>query len=132
MRFVAVIALCVASAAPVFGTSQAAQAGRGRGGQADANGFKAGDTVEVDTAFGWVDAQILSADGNNYQVRVGPSTVLKRYPVELHRKGAFTDRDHAVGLYDLKDRVQINMQGQGWIDGVVTSRRALEYEVLFD
>src|SRR5690349_9965848 len=117
MRIVAVIALCVASAAPVFGTSQAAQAGRGRGAAADANGFKVGDTVEVDTAFGWVDAQIVSMSENNYQVRVGPSTVLKRYPVELHRKGPFNDRDHEVGLYDLKDRVQINMQGQGWVDG---------------
>jgi hypothetical protein len=130
MRFVAVIALCVASAAPVFG-SQAAQAGRGRGGPVDVNGFKVGDTVEVDTAFGWVDAQIVAVSGSDYQVRVGPNVVRKSYPVELHRKGPFTARDHEVGLYDLKDRVQINIQGQGWVDGVVTTRRALEYEVLF-
>ena len=130
MRFVAVIALCVASAASVFASSQAAQAGRGRGAAVDANGFKVGDTVEVDTAFGWVDAQIVAISGSNYQVRVpqGP-TVSKTYPAELHRKGPFTDRDHEVGLYDLKDRVQVNIQGQGWVDGVVSTRRALEYEV---
>ncbi len=130
MRFVAVIALCVAAAAPAFGSSQAAQAGSGRGGQVDANGFKVGDIVEIDTAFGWIDAQIVGMAGFTYQVR-GPQGIVvsKRYPAELHRKGRFTDRDHEVGLYDLKDRVQVNMKGEGWVDGVVITRQGVEYEV---
>jgi hypothetical protein len=62
-------------------------------------------------------------------VRVNGIDVAKAYPLELHRKGPFTDRDHAVGLYDLKDRVQVNIQGRGWIEGAVDVRRGLEYLV---
>ena len=111
-------------------TAQAPTNG-GRSGTAprgDINGFAVGDTVLVDTAFGWVDAQIVSAGGNDYRVRVASSVVTKTYPAELHRKGAFTDRDHKMGLYDLHDRVQVNVQGQ-WIEGEVVTTRGLEYEV---
>jgi hypothetical protein len=117
------IILC-ALARPVPAVAQARGAA-----QADVNGFKVGDTVQVDTAFGWVDGQIVSAVGNEYRVRVLTGTVVsKTYPNEMHRKGAYTDRDHAVGLYDLHDRVQVLLQGQ-WIDGEVITTRALEYEV---
>jgi hypothetical protein len=54
--------------------------------------------------------------------------VTKSYPAELHRQGAFTARDHEVGLYDLHDRVQVKVNNQ-WIDGEVTMTRGLEYEV---
>jgi hypothetical protein len=37
-------------------------------GVADANGFKAGDTVSINTAFGWMEAKILKATGNSYLV----------------------------------------------------------------
>src|SRR5262245_15872821 len=97
--------------------------------QADVNGFKVGDRVQVDTAFGWTDGQIVAAVGNEYRVRVPTGTIVsKTYPNELHRKGPYTARDHAVGLYDLHDRVQVNVQGQ-WVDGEVITTRALEYEV---
>jgi hypothetical protein len=131
MRFVVGLLLCVASVTPVSGKGQsAAEASRGRASQTDVNGFKVGDTVEVDTAFGWVDAQIIAIVGNNYRVQLSTGvSAVKAYPAELHRKGPFTARDHELGLYDLKDRVQVNVQGQGWIDGVVITRRALEYEV---
>jgi hypothetical protein len=98
---------------------------------ADINGFRSGDTVLVDTAFGWMDARIVAANGNEYRVSVQAGPVVgKTYPTELHRKGPFTDRDHAVGLYDLHDRVQVNVQGK-WLDGEVITTRALEYQVEF-
>ena len=80
MRFVAVIPLCVASSAPVFGSSQAAQAGRGRGGQADANGFKSATPLKSIPPSAGSTSQIVQVSGNNYQVRVGPDVVLKVIP----------------------------------------------------
>ena len=116
--------LALALARPVAAVAQARGAA-----PTDANGFKVGDTVQVDTALGWFDAQIVSAIGNEYRVRVATGTIVsKTYPNELHRKGAYTDRDRAVGLYDLHDRVQVNVQGR-WIDGEVITTRGLEYEV---
>jgi len=124
------IVLSCAFISAVSAGATPAQSARGTAAVADVNGFKIGDTVEIDTAFGWTDGQIVAANGNNYQVRASNGvTAMKMYPAELHRKGAFTDRDHAVGLYDLKDRVQVNIQGQGWIEGYVMTRRALEYQV---
>lgn len=108
-----------------------ARQARGAAVQADANGFKVGDVVEVDTAFGWTDATIVAARGDNYQVSINGTVVLKTYPAELHRKGKYTDRDHAVGLYALKDIVQVNIRGKGWIEGAVTTTRGMEYQVTF-
>jgi len=114
----------------LFAIARPVAAAQSRGAApADVNGFKVGDTVQVDTAFGWVDGQIVAAAGNDYRVRVTTGTVVtKTYPAELHRKGPYTDRDHAVGLYDLHDRVQVNVQGK-WIDGEVITTRGMEYEV---
>jgi hypothetical protein len=108
-----------------------AQARGAAAAQADTNGFKIGDVVEVDTAFGWVDATILAGKGDNYQVRVNGVAVMKAYPLELHRKGAYTDRDHAVGLYALKDIVQVNVRDKGWIEGAISTTKGLDYEVTF-
>src|SRR5690349_2787633 len=128
MRRLAPIALVILLTVVLPAAPSSAQA-RGAAAQADINGFKAGDTVQVDTAFGWVDGQIVGAAGNEYRVRVSTGTIVsKSYPAELHRKGAYTDRDHAVGLYALHDRVQVNVQGK-WTDGEVITTRALEYEV---
>ena len=132
MRLLATLLLAVICVTSTFeqDLNAEAQAGGGRAGQADINGFKIGDTVVIDTAFGWVDAQILAAADNTYRVRtVAGTVVVKTYPLELHRKGPFTTRDHEVGLYELKDRVQVNIRGQGWMDGVVITTRGLEYEV---
>jgi hypothetical protein len=53
---------------------------------ADANGFKIGDTVEINTGFGWMKATILSMNGNNYRVRsqIGVE-ITKTFPDELRR-----------------------------------------------
>jgi hypothetical protein len=123
-RLLALLALVFALLRPIPAVAQARGAA-----QADINGFKIGDTVQVDTAFGWTDAQIVFGNGNEYRVRIPTGTVVsKTYPAELHRKGSYTDRDHAVGLYDLHDRVQVNVQGK-WIDGEVITTRGLEYQV---
>ena len=59
--------------------------------QTDANGFKVGDTVQINTAFGWVDARVLSINGNNYRVHAQTGAdVTKAYPGELRRIGALT------------------------------------------
>jgi len=124
--------LLLASPAPGAAQAPAAQKPPARAGGApakgDVNGFAVGDTVLVDTAFGWADAQIVAANGNDYRVRVASTVVSKSYSAELHRKGAFTARDHEVGLYDLHDRVQVKVDNQ-WIDGEVTTTRGLEYQV---
>ena len=31
-------------------------------------GFKIGDTVKINTAFGWIDAKVLKVNGNSYYV----------------------------------------------------------------
>jgi hypothetical protein len=54
--------------------------------QADPNGFKVGDTVEILTLFGWTEARILSINGNNYRVHASNGAdVTKTYPTELRR-----------------------------------------------
>lgn len=129
----AVTAAAVVCVFAIGATLQAKQAARATAApQADANGFKVGDVVDVDTAFGWTDATIVAMNGSNYQVKTKQGvTVMKAYPLELHRKGAYTDRDHAVGLYALKDIVQVNITGKGWLEGSVTTTRGMEYQVTF-
>src|SRR5260370_1160984 len=97
--------------------------------QADVNGFKVGDTVQINTAFGWMDAKILAVNGNNYRVHAqSGADVTKTYPGELHRIGPSTARNKAVGLYDLHDRVQVNFEGR-WVDSEVVSTLGMEYQV---
>jgi hypothetical protein len=102
---------------------------RGAAPQADANGFKVGDKVQINTAFGWVDGTITAISGNNYRVRAQTGTeVTKTYPSELHRIGPLTDRDRAVGLYELHDKVQVNVDGK-WTDGEVIAIMGMQYQV---
>jgi hypothetical protein len=102
---------------------------RGAAPQADANGFKVGDKVQINTAFGWVDGTITAISGNNYRVRAQTGTeVTKTYPSELHRIGPLTDRDRAVGLYELHDKVQVNVDGK-WTEGEVISIMGMQYQV---
>jgi hypothetical protein len=55
---------------------------------ADANGFRIGDVVEINTGFGWMNATILTAKDNVYRVRseIGVD-ITKTYPDELRRIG---------------------------------------------
>jgi len=95
--------------------------------QAGVGGFKVGDTVQINTAFGWVDAKILRVNGNSYYVHAQTGAdVWKTYPNELRRIGGINAEDRAHGLYKLHDRVQVNVQGT-WLDGEVITELGQEY-----
>ncbi len=97
--------------------------------QADANGFKIGETVSVATAGGWYAAVILRANGDSYLVRLGPSLeVSKSYPTELRRIGPLTDVDKARGLFALHEKVQVNVEGK-WVEGEIITELGMEYQV---
>ena len=97
--------------------------------QADANGFKIGETVTVATAGGWYAAVILRANGDSYLVRLGPSLeVSKAYPTELRRIGPLTDVDKARGLFALHEKVQVNVEGK-WVEGEIIGELGMEYQV---
>ena len=96
---------------------------------ADANGFRIGDVVEINTGQGWMKGTILSANGNVYRVRsqIGIDTT-KLYPDEVRRIGPLTPKDHAAGQYNLHDVVQVNVNGS-WVNGEIITVLGLEYEV---
>src|SRR5437016_10919064 len=97
--------------------------------QTDANGFKVGDTVQINTAFGWVDARVLSINGNNYRVHAQTGAdVTKTYPGELRRIGALTAVDRANGIYQVHDKVQVNFEGR-WIETEIVTTLGMEYQV---
>jgi hypothetical protein len=97
--------------------------------QVDANGFRIGDVVEINTGQGWMKGTILSANGNVYRVRsqVGIDTT-KLYPDEVRRIGPLTSKDRAAGQYNLHDAVQVNVNG-AWVDGEIITTLGLEYQV---
>ena len=74
----------------------------------DGIGIKVGDTVNVATGQGMVLAIVRAANGHEFKVHVinGPE-VLKRYPIELRRRGKLTAYDRANGVYDVGDLEQI-------------------------
>jgi hypothetical protein len=99
--------------------------------QAGVGGFKVGDTVQINTAFGWANAKVLQVNGANYYVHAETGAdVWKPYPSELRRIGPLNAEDHAHGLFDLHDRVQVLFEGK-WVDSEVITTRGLaqEYEV---
>ena len=99
--------------------------------QVGVGGFKVGDTVQINTAFGWANAKVLQVNGTNYYVHAETGAdVWKPYPSELRRIGPLNAEDHAHGLFDLHDRVQVLFEGK-WVDSEVVTTRALgnEYEV---
>jgi hypothetical protein len=97
--------------------------------QVDANGFRIGDVVEINTGQGWMKGTILSANGNVYRVRsqIGIDTT-KLYPDEVRRIGPLTSKDRAAGQYNLHDAVQVNVNG-AWVDGEIITTLGLEYQV---
>lgn len=106
----------------------ASAAGAARTGP-DANGFSIGDTVRAATAGGWYEARILKASGDRYLVSMSGIEVVKQYPQELRRSGPITAGDRARGLYDLHDRVQVNVEGK-WVPGEVRTEMGMDYEVV--
>ena len=97
--------------------------------QADANGFRIGEEVQISTGQGWMKGTILSANGNVYRVRsqIGIDTT-KLYPDEVRRIGPLTPKDRAAGQYNLHDAVQVNVNGT-WVDGEIITTLGLEYQV---
>jgi len=95
----------------------------------DGNGFKIGDEVRAATAGGWYQAKILQRNGDSYRVRFNASAeAWKTYPSELRRNGPLNDIDRARGLFDMKEKVQVNVEGK-WVDGVVIAEMGMDYNV---
>src|SRR5579862_6982834 len=79
-----------ASAAPGPASPGNAQAGIG--------GFKVGDTVKINTAFGWMEAKVLQVNGASYFVHsTSGADVWKPYPSEVRRIGPLNAEDRAHG-----------------------------------
>ena len=97
--------------------------------QADANGFKVGEEVLISTGQGWMKGTILSANGNVYRIhsQIGIDTT-KLYPDEVRRVGPLTAKDRAAGQYNLKETVQVNVNGT-WETGEIIVMNGLEYQV---
>src|SRR5579871_3355454 len=120
-----------AQAAPRPAPTAAPQAPVKGGNGVGVGGFKVGDTVQINTAFGWMNAKVLQVNGANYFVHADSGAdVWKPYPSEVRRIGPLNDEDHAHGLYALHDRVQVLYQGK-WVDSEVVTTFALgdHYEV---
>src|SRR5712691_4235225 len=99
------------------------------GAQTGTGGFKVGDTVQVNTAFGWMDAKVLKVNGNQYFVHAqSGAEVWKPYPTELRRIGPIHAEDRANGLYELHDKVQVNVEGK-WTEGEIIATLGQEYQV---
>jgi hypothetical protein len=94
-----------------------------------ANGFKVGEEVLINTPQGWIKGTLLSGNGNIYRVRseVGID-VTKIYPDEVRRTGPLTAKDREAGQYNLREAVQVNVNGT-WVDGQIIATAGLEYQV---
>jgi len=117
----------LASCGPADGAGGSAPAGAAN--EPDRNGFKIGDEVRAATAGGWYQAKILQRNGDSYRVRFNASAeAWKTYPSELRRNGPLNDMDRARGLFDMKEKVQVNVEGK-WVDGVVVGEMGMDYNV---
>jgi len=98
-------------------------------GPAGPGGFKVGDSVQVNTLFGWANAKVLAIKGNSYLVRAETGAdVWKDYPLEVRRIGPANAEDHANGVYELHDRVQVLFEGK-WVDSEVVGSLGADYQV---
>jgi hypothetical protein len=99
------------------------------GAQGDANGFRIGEEVLISSAGGWLRGTILSANGNAYRVHSELGVdVTKVYPDDVRRVGPLTAKDHAAGQYDLRDVVEVNVNG-AWVSGEIIATLGKEYQV---
>ena len=93
-----------------------------------AGGFKVGDTVRV-LVDGWQEATIIQAHGSSYLVHLSNGVdVAKIWPTEVRRLGKLTAQDHAMGQYDLHDRVQVLVNGK-WMEGEVRGQNLNMYHI---
>ena len=93
-----------------------------------AGGFKVGDTVRV-LSDGWQEATIIQVHGNSYLVHMQNGVdVSKLWPMEVRRVGKLTAEDHAMGQYDVHDRVQVLVNGK-WMEGEVRGQNLNMYDV---
>ena len=93
-----------------------------------AGAFKVGDTVRV-LSDGWQDAQVLQVHGNSYFVRMPNGVeVSKIWPHEVRRLGKLTAEDHAAGQYDVRDRVQVLVNGK-WMEGEIRGQQLNMYDI---
>ena len=104
--------------------------GAGAGGvsAAGGGGFKVGDTVRV-LSDGWQEGKVMQVHGRSYVVHLPNGVdVSKLWPMEVRRVGKLTAEDHAVGQYDLHDRVQVRVNGR-WMEGEVRGQNLNMYNV---
>ena len=93
-----------------------------------AGGFKVGDTVRV-LIDGWQEAKVIAVHGRSYVVHLPNGIdVSKLWPMEVHRVGKLTAEDHAVGQYDLHDRVQVLVNGR-WMEGEIRGQHDNMYDI---
>ena len=93
-----------------------------------AGGFKVGDRVRV-LVDGWQEATIIQAHGSSYVVHLPNGVeVAKIWPTEVRRLGKLTGEDHAMGQYDLHDRVQVLVNGK-WMEGEVRGQSLNMYHI---
>src|ERR1700751_1284007 len=93
-----------------------------------AGGFKVGDNVRV-LSDGWQEATIIQAHGRSYLVRLPNGVeVSKLWPMEVRRVGKLTAEDHAMGQYDLHDRVQVLVNGK-WMEGEIRGQNLNMYDI---
>jgi hypothetical protein len=93
-----------------------------------AGGFKVGDTVRV-LSDGWQEAKIIQVHGNSYVVHMSNGIeVSKLWPMEVRRLGKLTAEDHAMGQYDLHDRVQVLVNGK-WMEGEIRGQNLNMYDI---
>jgi hypothetical protein len=124
-------AICKPQTAAAAGAAQrgAAPSAPAPAAQSGPGGFKVGDTVQVNTLFGWANGKVLQIDGNNYKVHVQTGAdVWKTYPSEVRRIGGINAEDRAHGVYALHDRVQVNVEGR-WVDGEIVTQLGSDYQV---
>lgn len=93
-----------------------------------AGGFKVGDRVRV-LVDGWQEATVMQAHGSSYVVHLPNGVeVAKIWPTEVRRLGKLTAADHAMGQYDLHDRVQVLVNGK-WMDGEIRGQSLNMYHI---
>ena len=98
--------------------------------QPGGGGFKVGETVRV-LSSGWQEAKVLQVRGNSYYVRLDNGIeVSKSWPVEVRRLGKLTAEDHTVGQWDLRDKVQVLVNGR-WMEGKIVGQSLNRYTVGF-
>jgi hypothetical protein len=87
-----------------------------------------GDRVRV-LIDGWQEATVIQVHGPSYVVHLPNGIdVSKLWPMEVRRVGKLTAEDHAVGQYDLHDRVQVLVNSR-WMEGEIRGQNLNMYDI---